>query len=511
MATTSYPAAAESGDGTPFDLGEEMSDEERTRIDLALGDSEDTSYGSLDGETVLVEYHDYEIDRRTGSMDDRISGRIMRLVALMHEASDARFKVMKCTSYIDDKFSKKFGFVFTLPQPLNACPNTLLKYLSCRPSLRPNLTAGVELAHTLAETVQLLHSVGWVHKSLRSEKILFLRAAEPERGSTANSKPRTESLDLHHPRIFGFEFSRLESDNTSLSPDLEIRRNIYRHPDRWGYPKQAFSKVHDIYAFGVILLEIGLWESIESLDKGKLLSDAHPDPVESKRVLMKHANLTLGFRAGERYQQIVLKCLDGGFEATESNDTIGSKLQLRFMKEVVDALQDAKFPRNAIVLMLIHLQVPIDVPFSVGSVSKGTPLSVVPMKNVILKSEPGFEPAIDAEIVGSANDYIHNDPDGKHMRLNAHGLVKDKSTGGLVYINYTGVVGITPGVVSILSGKEDAKTTEFGNAFIEMRFETGEEKLKGLELGTFVGSGRFLVDEGKLVTVEYKLSKVVKG
>ena len=56
---------------------------------------------------------------------------------------------------------------------------------------------------------------------------------------------------------------------------------------------------------------------------------------------MKHANLTLGFRAGERYQQIVLKCLDGGFEATESNDTIGSKLQLRFMKEVVDALQDA--------------------------------------------------------------------------------------------------------------------------------------------------------------------------
>lgn len=47
-----------------------------------------------------------------------------------------------------------------------------------------------------------------------------------------------------------------------------------------------------------------------------------------------------------------------------------------------------------------------------------------PMKNVILKSEPGFEPAIDAEIVGNANDYIHNDPDGKHMRLNAHGVVK---------------------------------------------------------------------------------------
>ena len=46
---------------------------------------------------------------------------------------------------------------------------------------------------------------------------------------------------------------------------------------------------------------------------------------------------------------------------------------------------------------------------------------------------------------------------------------------------------------------------------IEMRFETGDEKLKDLELGTFVGTGRFKVQQGKPVVVEYKLSKVVKG
>ena len=44
-----------------------------------------------------------------------------------------------------------------------------------------------------------------------------------------------------------------------------------------------------------------------------------------------------------------------------------------------------------------------------------------------------------------------------------------------------------------------------------MRFETGEAKLKDLELRTFVGAGRFIVEEGKPVKVEYKLSKVVKG
>ncbi len=41
-----------------------------------------------------------------------------------------------------------------------------------------------------------------------------------------------------------------------------------------------------------------------------------------------------------------------------------------------------------------------------------------------VKSESGFSPAIDAEFVGTGADYIHNDPDGKRMRLNAHGVLK---------------------------------------------------------------------------------------
>ena len=112
---------------------------------------------------------------------------------------------------------------------------------------------------------------------------------------------------------------------------------------------------------------------------------------------------------------------------------------------------------------------------------------------------------------------------------------RDKS-GGLVYLNYTGIVDITPELGAILSQKPDAKTTEFGNSckssfaghsvllsaspksfgltvalVIEMRFETGDEKLKSLETMTFVGAGRFRVEQGKPVVVEYKLSKVVKG
>ncbi|KAI9871043.1 MAG: hypothetical protein M1830_003504, partial [Pleopsidium flavum] len=124
--------------------------------------------------------------------------------------------------------------------------------------------------------------------------------------------------------------------------------------------------------------------------------------------------------------------------------------------------------------------VSIDPPLGVGAYSKGTPLAVVPMTGGTVKSESGFSPEIDAEFVGTGNDYIHNDPSGKHMRLNAHGVLKNKD-GAMIYINYTGVVDITPELGAILGGSPDAKTTDFGNSFIEMRFETGEEKLKDLE------------------------------
>ena len=87
------------------------------------------------------------------------------------------------------------------------------------------------------------------------------------------------------------------------------------------------------------------------------------------------------------------------------------------------------------------------------------------MLDILLKSEPSFRPAVDASIVGrTANDYIHIDPSGKHMRLNAHGVVKDKTSGGLVYVRYAGVVDLTEELLAILGGKEEAKSTDFGNS-----------------------------------------------
>jgi RNA polymerase I-specific transcription initiation factor RRN6 len=76
---------------------------------------------------------------------------------------------------------------------------------------------------------------------------------------------------------------------------------------------------------------------------------------------------------------------------------------------------------------------------------------------------------------------------------------------------YKGIVVLTPGVKAVLGGAADAKTTEFGDSFVTFSFETGSEKYKDLQNGTYVAAGRFVVGEEAKggVIVEYRVSKVV--
>ncbi|KAI9839847.1 MAG: hypothetical protein M1819_000037 [Sarea resinae] len=153
--------------------------------------------------------------------------------------------------------------------------------------------------------------------------------------------------------------------------------------------------------------------------------------------------------------------------------------------------------------------VEIDAPLGVGSLSKGAPLTVVPMTGGTLKAEPGFtSPALDAKFIGTGYDYIRHDPSGEHMRLDVRSQLKNKD-GALFSLYYTGVIAKDPALLKVLEGSPDAQTTEFGNAFTHFTFETGSPALKELETSVFVGSGRFRIEKGKPTVVEYKISKVV--
>jgi RNA polymerase I-specific transcription initiation factor RRN6 len=82
--------------------------------------------------------------------------------------------------------------------------------------------------------------------------------------------------------------------------------------------------------------------------------------------------------------------------------------------------------------------------------------------------------------------------------------------GTILAMFYKGTVKLTPGVGKVLSGAPDAKTTEYGDSFVNFSFETGSEKYAELQNGTYVAAGHFVKEDGKPgVIVEYKVSKVV--
>ena len=101
---------------------------------------------------------------------------------------------------------------------------------------------------------------------------------------------------------------------SSLRADTDLIRNIYRHPERWGIPtiETHFSHIHNIYALGVVLLEIGLWRRAESLIQFR--GSSTPRPAEVKSALIQRANRHLLYITGKAYTEVTLRCLQGEFD-----------------------------------------------------------------------------------------------------------------------------------------------------------------------------------------------------
>lgn len=113
---------------------------------------------------------------------------------------------------------------------------------------------------------------------------------------------------------------------------------MYRHPERQMHPQKPFAKVHDMYALGVVLLEIGLWRPVLSLEKDSF--KRVNDPRRIQEYLMKKAERSLPSQMGERYKDVVVRCLTGNFSIDDDNKE-DLKLQQAFRVQVIEVLEKA--------------------------------------------------------------------------------------------------------------------------------------------------------------------------
>ena len=146
------------------------------------------------------------------------------------------------------------------------------------------------------------------------------------------------TIDYTEPWVLGFMFSRPESFFSAGPADFFPARDIYRHPERQGQPQETFKKIHDIYALGVVLLEIGLWEPAIKLEKNMFAHAHSAYAVQSQ--LIKHAQKRLESRVGRKYKEVVIKCLTGNFDVTDDTKE-DLNLQQAFRTQVVDVLEMA--------------------------------------------------------------------------------------------------------------------------------------------------------------------------
>ena len=263
--------------------------------------------GQYHGRTVLVEEKTVIPDTQTPTLTEELNHRLFQLASFLNKANNPSLSVLKCAGVINR--AENHSLVFEVPNTLEIGSTSIALEIETRP--KPSLGARFRLAHLVASSLFELHLVGWLHKGLQSDKILLLRNTS----TPSNNRDHASSTTpFGTPYIFGFEYARMET-NESLgpAPRHDMAANVYRHPARWGTPTTSFTKLHDLYALGVVLTEIGLWIRVTTQVLGGNL-DIYTDKEQlvSRRIL-DAVNINMAVKAGDTYAEIVRRCLTGDF------------------------------------------------------------------------------------------------------------------------------------------------------------------------------------------------------
>jgi hypothetical protein len=280
-----------------------------------------------DGQVVFLEYHDLN-----PSLRDKLKSRAQNLAALLHAPKDKSFRTLHCIGLVEDN-QHRYIFVYQHPTA-SGQPRSLLDLLRDSKFL-PSVTQRCQLAFELANTVHHIHTAGWLHKSLRSENILYFQSV-------------TAPMTLFPPYVAGFAYSRYDSPSEiSQQPSTSPERDIYRHPSAQGEPSLCFNKLMDIYSLGTILVELAEWRSLKRVVSKKLVINEQTSTAETSRVrdyLLEEYDgegieRNLAFRMGEVYSKVTMSCLKGDFlNGQELTEDTAALLHQNFFNKVVKEL-----------------------------------------------------------------------------------------------------------------------------------------------------------------------------
>ncbi|KAE8362767.1 prion-inhibition and propagation-domain-containing protein [Aspergillus caelatus] len=260
---------------------------------------------------------------------------IQELVDLLAEEDSYAIQVPQCIGYVDDHpRSDRFCLLYKYPKgaTTDARVRTLLSLF--RDPQRPDLADRIELARAVAQTLYYLHTVGWLHKALRSDNILFFE--EPNEG-----------VEYSTPYVSGFDDARPSGqDQMSQVAGAKEGLEYYQHPDTLtGFKdegRKPFRATFDVYSLGIILIEIAHWKPLREILRGSAVR-----PWEVRDTLFREPRWLqdIGFAVGRAYEDVVRTCLQGwtslGADGVEETSTEGAlHLMTNFEMMVLEKLHN---------------------------------------------------------------------------------------------------------------------------------------------------------------------------
>ncbi|KAK8122861.1 hypothetical protein PG984_011531 [Apiospora sp. TS-2023a] len=286
--------------------------------------------GTIGSEHVVFETFYYTPSPDDGAPHSATMKQVQHISGLLSAVKHRQnFYILPFRGFFHNRVRHEFGLVFDAPLSFDAAHGFCsLRDLYKKHGIVP-LGHRISLIYALCVAIENFHRVGWVHKGIRSGNVAFSsmtdddsagqspQASEPAGnflrqggGEAKGITARIKGFDLAQPCLFGFEYARADDEWTRLEEDINPQNNMYRHPDRWGRPKVRYTKAHDVYALGIVILEIALWKDIESISKSK---DQRPGNMTASYVYERAMNKCqgeVGHRVGDVLAQVIVTCLD---------------------------------------------------------------------------------------------------------------------------------------------------------------------------------------------------------